>query len=124
MAKILLIEDDHKFRAMVRKMLEKGGYNDIEEAPNGSIGLELFRQQSFDLVITDLIMPEKEGIELIMELTKNHPRIKIIAMSGGGKIDPQKYLDLANQLGASRTLAKPFEQPDIIKMVQELLSIQ
>ena len=122
MARILIIEDDDKFRAMVRKMLEKAGYDDIEEAANGSIGVKLFRQRPFDLVITDIVMPDKEGLEMITELTRDYPRIKIIAMSGGGRIGPQGYLEIAKYLGAGRTLAKPFRHPDLIDAVQELLN--
>ena len=121
MARILIIDDDDQFRAMLRTMLEKAGYNDIEEAANGSIGVKLIRQHPFDLVITDIIMPDKEGIEMITELSRDYPGIKIIAMSGGGKIDPQGYLEMAKHLGASRTLAKPFKHADIIDAVQELL---
>ena len=122
MARILIIDDDDQFRTMLKTMLEKAGYNDIEEAANGSIGMKLFRQHPFDLVITDIIMPDKEGIEIIAELTRDYPRIKIIAMSGGGRIGPQSYLDMAKHLGASRTLAKPFKHSDLIDVVQELLN--
>ena len=121
MARILIIEDDDTFRAMVRKMLEKAGYNDIEEAADGSIGVKLFRQRPFDLVITDIIMPDKEGLEMITELTRAYPRIKIIAMSGGGRDGPKNYLTIAKYLGAGRTLAKPFSHSDLIEVVQELL---
>ena len=121
MARILIIEDDDKFRAMVRKMLEKAGYNDIEEAANGSIGVKLFRQHPFDLVITDIIMPDKGGFEMITELSRDYSRIKIIAISGGGINDPQGYLEIAKFLGASWTLAKPFRHSDLIDVVQELL---
>ena len=122
MARILIIDDDDQFRAMLRTMLEKAGYNDIEEAANGSIGVKLIRQHPFDLVITDIIMPDKEGIEMITELSRDYPGIKIIAMSGGGKIDPQGYLEMAKHLGASRTLAKPFKHSDLIEVLQELLN--
>ena len=122
MARILLIDDDDQFRALLRKMLEKAGYDDIEEANDGRIGVKLFRQRSFDLVITDIIMPDKEGIETIIELTDDYPQIKIIAMSGGGRIGPQDYLETAKRLGASRTLAKPFNYSELIDTVHELLS--
>ena len=122
MARILLIEDDDKFRILVRKMLERAGYNDIAEAANGKIGLKLFRQNPFDLVITDIIMPDKDGIEMITELTRDYPRIKIIAMSGGGRIAPQGYLQMAKNLGAYRTLAKPFTHSKLIDAVQEFLN--
>jgi YesN/AraC family two-component response regulator len=121
MAKILIIDDDDMFRAMLRKMLEEAGYNDIEDADDGNIGVKLFRQHPFDLVITDIIMPNKEGIEMIMELRKDYPRIKIIAVSGGGRTGPQDYLKLASHLGANRTLEKPFKRSELIDAVQGLL---
>jgi YesN/AraC family two-component response regulator len=74
------------------------------------------------IVITDIIMPDKEGIEMITELKRDYPRIKIIAMSGGGRSGPQNYLEMAKHLGASRTLAKPFKHSDLIGAVQELLN--
>lgn len=121
MARILLIDDDEQLRMMLRKMLEKAGYRDIEEAQDGSVGVKLFRQRPFDLVITDIIMPDKEGIETIIELTGDYPQTKIIAMSGGGKLSPQDYLETAKRLGASRTLAKPFNYSEFIDTVHELL---
>lgn len=121
MARILLIDDDDQIRTMLKRMLEKAGYGDVEEAGDGHIGMKLFRRQPFDLVITDLIMPNQEGIETIMELTGTYPRTKIIAMSGGGRVDPQGYLEMAGNLGASRTLSKPFKSSDLIGMVRDLL---
>lgn len=121
MPRILIIDDDDPYRATVRKMLEKAGYDDIEEAANGKIGMKIFRRQPFDLVITDMIMPDQEGIETIRELIRTDPRIKIIAISGGGRMAPQGYLEMAGNLGAHRTLAKPFQKADLIEMVQALL---
>jgi DNA-binding NtrC family response regulator len=122
MARILLIDDDDQFRMLLRKMLEKAGYKDIEEANDGRTGMKLFRQRPFDLVVTDIIMPDKEGIETIVELKSEYPLVKIIAMSGGGRIGPKNYLEMAKRLGASRTLAKPFKYSDFLDVVQELLS--
>ena len=120
--RILIIDDNDEFRAMVRKMLENAGYTDIEETGKGIVGIKLFKQHLFDLVITDIIMPDKEGLEIITELTRDYPRIKIIAVSGGGKMGPQSYLEMAEMLGASRILMKPFKQSDLIVAVKELLS--
>ena len=122
MAKILIIDDDDKFRVMVKIMLENSGYENIEEAENGYIGIKLIRKSHFDLVITDIIMPDKEGIETIMEIKKDYPAIKIIAMSGGGKIGADSYLQMAGHLGAGRTLEKPFHQSELIDAVRELLN--
>jgi DNA-binding NtrC family response regulator len=121
MARILVIEDDEKFRIMIKKMLEKTGFDDVEEAGNGVTGMKLFREHPFDLVITDIIMPDKEGLEVITELTKAHPGVKIIAMSGGGRIGPQSYLEMAQLLGASRTLEKPFRHAELIDAVNDVL---
>lgn len=121
MARILIIEDDDQFRELVRKMLEKAGYQDIEEAANGNIGMKLFRKNPFDLIITDVIMPDKDGIEVITGLAGNFPGVKIIAMSGGGNITAQSYLQMARDLGACRTLEKPFQYADLIGALQEIL---
>jgi len=83
MARILLIDDDAPVRRTLRKMLERQGY-EVEEAPDGKAGLTLYQENPADLIITDLIMPEMEGIETIMELRRRFPDVKIIAMSGGG----------------------------------------
>ena len=121
MARILIMDDDNQFRVMLRIMLENAGYKDIEEAENGQIGMKLIRKDHFDLVITDIIMPDKEGIETIMEIRNEFPAIKIIAMSGGGKIGADSYLVMAGHLGAGRTLAKPFQQSELANAVRELL---
>ena len=121
MARILIMDDDNQFRGMLRIMLENAGYKDIVEAENGHIGMKLIRKDHFDLVITDIIMPDKEGIETIMEIRKDFPAIKIIAMSGGGKIGADSYLVMAGHLGAGRTLAKPFKQSELVDAVRELL---
>jgi YesN/AraC family two-component response regulator len=121
MARILIIDDNDKFREMLSKMLKMAGYNEVEEAPDGNAGINLFRENPFDLVITDIIMPEKEGLEIITELTRDYPRLKIIAMSGGGRIGPHDYLAMAKYLGASLTLEKPFKQEALIAAVRELL---
>ena len=122
MARILIIDDDDQFRTMLKTMLEKAGYNDIEEAASGSIGMKLIRQHPFDLIITDIIMPDKGGFEMITELSRDYSRIKIIAISGGGRDGPKYYLKIAKFLGASRTLAKPFKHSDLIDAVQKLLN--
>jgi DNA-binding NtrC family response regulator len=124
MTRILLIDDDEQVRGMVKRMLARAGYADVVEAGDGAAGMRLLGREPFDLVITDIIMPGQEGIETIMELSRDYPRIKIIAMSGGGRIDPRGYLETASHLGANRTLAKPFKSSDLIGVVTELLKEQ
>jgi CheY-like chemotaxis protein len=120
MAKILIIDDDDQFRTMLRQLLERNGY-EIKEASGGKEGIKLYRESPTDLIITDLIMPGKDGIETIQEFKKDFPDIKIIAISGGGRLGPQDYLHLAKLLGAQLTLAKPIDLPELLKAINELL---
>jgi DNA-binding NtrC family response regulator len=120
MQRILVIDDEINILLMLKKMLERFGY-EIDIATNGKEGMELFRKDPTDLVITDIIMPEKEGLETIREMKRIQPDLKIIAMSGGGKISADNYLDTAKIFGASRILEKPFNQQQIISLVRELL---
>lgn len=120
MPRILLIDDDEAVRLVLRTSLELMGH-EVEVAGNGREGLGKALAEKFDLVITDLIMPEKEGIETIQELRRRRPALKIIAMSGGGRGNAADYLPLAGLLGASRTLAKPFSHEDLARAVQEVL---
>jgi PAS domain S-box-containing protein len=118
---ILVIDDDDQFRGMLRETLEHAGY-DVADAPNGKEGIRLYRENPADLVITDIIMPEKEGIETIRELKRDFPEVKIIAISGGGRIGPDSYLKMAKGLGAQRTLTKPLERDELLKTVRELIN--
>ena len=119
MARILIIDDDIQFRSMLRQVLEREGYK-VVDASDGKRGMRLFRQEQPDLVITDLIMPEKEGIETIIDLRRDFPEVKIIAVSGGGRIGPENYLHMAKDLGAQYTFAKPFDRKEILRAVREL----
>ncbi len=123
MARILLVEDDEAVRDLLRKTLVSAGY-DVEEAPNGVVAVAAYRRQASDVVITDLVMPEKDGLEAIMELRRLDPAVKIIAMSGGGRsLGPgQLYLESARLFGALRTLAKPFTAQALLKAVSEVLA--
>lgn len=120
MQRILIIDDDHHILLMIKKMLERAGF-EVDLASNGNEGLELFKKMPVDLVITDIIMPEKEGLETIREMKRLRPDLKIIAMSGGGKVSSDNYLNTAKIFGASRTLAKPFSQKQMVSAVQDLL---
>lgn len=120
MARILIIDDEAPIRALLKKILEREGYETVP-ASGGKEGIKIHRENPADLIITDLIMPEKEGLETIMELRRDFPDVKIIAMSGGGKIDPETYLHIAKTLGAIRTIAKPFDRRELLNTIQELL---
>ena len=120
MQRILVIDDDEQMRALLRDILERAGY-EVTEAQHGLEGLKLFRARPADLVVTDLIMPEKEGVETILELRAEFPEVPIIAVSGGGRNGPRDYLEIAARLGARRTVAKPFTRQEILAAVQQSL---
>lgn len=121
MRKVLIIDDEPYILLMLKKMLEKAGY-EVDLASNGEQGMELFEKNSADLVITDIIMPDKEGLEIILEMKKKRPDLKIIAISGGGRISPESYLECATHFGASRVFQKPFKQKELVSAVNELIA--
>jgi CheY-like chemotaxis protein len=120
MASILLVDDDDQFRNMLSEVLTLADYQ-VQEASGGKRAIELYRHQPTDLVITDLVMPEKEGLEMIVELKRFHPGAKIIAISGGGRGGAQDYLKMATAFGAQRVLAKPFSHAEILQAVSQVL---
>ena len=122
MIRIMVIDDDDEIRNMVKELLVRVGYQVIE-ASNGEIGMRLYRNQPADLIITDIFMPEKEGLETIMELRKDFPDVKIIAMSGGvAAMNATTTLYLAGKLGAERTIAKPITRAELLDSVREVLN--
>jgi DNA-binding NtrC family response regulator len=121
MQKILVIEDDSAVRLSLQMMLEDGGYA-VKVAENGEVGIDLFREDPTDLVITDLFMPQKEGIETISELRRDYPGVKIIAISGGGQHIPGGFLVFAMKLGAIHTFQKPIDNDELLEVVKSVLS--
>jgi DNA-binding response OmpR family regulator len=120
---VLLIEDDELLRKSIRRWFGRPGLPELIEAENGKIGLALQRSRPARVVITDLFMPEKEGIETIVELRREFPAVKIIAISGGGRYGiAGSSLTIARKLGADRVLQKPFEVEELITCVRELLA--
>jgi len=119
-ARILVIDDDEQLRRMLCMALRRAGYV-VVEAGDGNEGLERFREAPTDLIITDLLMPEKEGLETIMDIRREFPDAKIIAMSGGGRAGNLNFLRVAERLGAQRTMAKPFNLQALLAAVQDLL---
>ena len=120
MPRIVIIDDEEAIRRLLRIALERAGY-EVETASEGNAGLRSCRESKTDLVITDLVMPEKEGIETIQELRRVYPDIKIIAISGGGQISPVSYLSIAERIGANRTFEKPIDTKALVAAVGELL---
>jgi DNA-binding NtrC family response regulator len=120
MARILVIEDDDSFRNVLVQMLSKAGY-EVRQAGEGNQAMEVCKLFEPELVLTDIIMPDKEGLETIQELLDLCPHLKIIAMSGGGKFGPNSYLPLAQKLGAKATLQKPFMREELLNTISEVL---
>ena len=121
MKRILVIDDEAMMRNMLRQLLEREGY-EVFDASDGDEGLKIQMQHPVELVITDLIMPEKEGFETIKEIREQSPDTKVIAVSGGGGIEPRFYLHFAKESGATRTLMKPFRRQELLAIVRELMS--
>ena len=126
MDSVLIIEDDESVRKMLKQTFERAGY-EVATAASGLSGIRLYDtklslQEPFDVVITDLIMPEMEGIETISKLRRRDPQVKIIAISGGGRNKPEDYLHLAQKLGAARTFTKPVDREALLQAVTELVA--
>ena len=120
MKRILVIEDDDSVRKLIRRILEGAGYS-VQEAPDGVQGVQTYREQRPDLVLTDIFMPEKEGLETISELGLLDPAVRVIAISGGGNMGILNPLPMAAKLGAVRTLAKPFGRRELLEAVAAAL---
>jgi len=121
MSAILVIDDDASVREVVSQMLRMEGH-EVAIAENGREAIDLIGRRRFDLVITDLIMPEKEGIETISEIRRGDQDIPILAISGGGRLGPADYLETARYIGADATLAKPFARQELIATIESLLT--
>lgn len=120
---ILIVEDDKDLREMLKVSLIRKRFT-VLEAENGKDAIAHFKPSVTDLVVTDLIMPEEDGLKVIMRLREIKPSIKIIAISGGGKAGPGSYLNLAKALGADVIYSKPFSVNDMITRIEELLVIE
>ena len=119
MPRILIVDDEREIRNLLREVFLAKGY-EVVEAANGEDGLRVFQSTPVDLVMTDILMPEKEGLATIMELKKKNPKLKIIAMSGGS-LKSSNYLEYARKLGADKVLQKPFDLRSVLEAVKELL---
>ena len=121
MKRILIIDDEQIVLEVLRKILELEGY-EVVTASDGAEGIELFHQKPCDLVITDMVMPEKDGLQTILDLWKETPDLAVIAMSGGGTISKERYLAVAGYLDGIITITKPFSLESITGAVAKLLS--
>ncbi len=121
MARILVIDDDDDVRKMIRVILERDGH-EVIEAPDGTMGMKLYREDPSDLVVTDIVMPGADGWETIALLKRQYSGVKILAVSGGDKIGPYSYLMMGKRLGADGVLPKPIKKETLLKTVRELLN--
>lgn len=117
---ILVIEDDLELQTFVEEFLTENNYQ-ILLANNGNEGLAMIEENQLDLILTDLLMPEKDGVRVISDVKANHPEIPIIAMSGGQSVFSPVFLEAANTLGATKTLTKPFRNEELLQTIQDCL---
>lgn len=120
MAKILVIDDDELICNMISAVLRRDGH-EVDTAINGTDGVAMAKADAPEIVITDILMPEKEGVETIMELQANNPYIKIIAISGGGRVRNMTFLEMAKKVGARHILEKPFRPAALMDAINDLL---
>lgn len=120
MPKILLVDDNEVFRKMAVRILRHAGHQ-VQEAGDGREALQLFAETPADLVITDVLMPEKDGVEFIQELRRLTADARIIAISGGGLVDASAYLSVASCLGVAKILTKPFDAATLLESVNAVL---
>lgn len=118
---ILIVEDEKELREMLKISLSRRKFT-VLEAENGKEAILHFKPSVTDLVVTDLIMPEEDGLKVIIKLRELKPTIKIIAISGGGKAGPGSYLNFAKVLGADAVFSKPFSLNDLVARIEELLN--
>jgi two-component system response regulator (stage 0 sporulation protein F) len=118
MASILIVDDDPQIRSLLHRILEEDGHQ-IREAPNGQVGLELYRQAPADLVITDILMPERDGMEVTLALTREFLDARVIAMTGAN--GDQNFLNVAKLFGARKVMHKPFTIEQVRRLVHDTL---
>lgn len=121
MRRILVIDDDDIINGMIVQLLTESGY-EAEGVEDGDQGLTLFGSKAFDLVVTDIIMPEKEGLETISSIRRINKKVPIIAISGGGKLGPEQYLHMAKHFGADYAFQKPFYREPFLAAIRECLA--
>ena len=121
MAKVLLVDDDEEVRYALGKYLRRAGH-EVVEAENGKRALALLAEAAFDVVITDIVMPDTDGIEVIMHITTANRTLPVIAISGGGRIGRAEYLDLARHLGAKAVVPKPVDPDAVLALIDQVLA--
>lgn len=121
MSRILIIDDNPEVLSAVHRVLSGAGHT-VSDAPGSAEGIRMHRENPFDLILTDIFMPGKEGISTIIDLRREYPKLRIIAMSGGGDFEPYGILDIAHRVGADRTIPKPFSRIELLEAVNAVLA--
>jgi CheY-like chemotaxis protein len=121
--KILVIDDEEDICEMTRLLLEKAGH-EVTTTTDARLAARMLREQGFDAVITDMLMPDKDGLEVMADIRRHHPAVRIIASSGGGRVSSDSYLHIARKSGAHALLSKPFTLPELIGAVDTAFSTQ
>lgn len=121
--KILLVDDDQELCDLLARNFRRVGCH-IDSCHDGATGLRHFQESTYDVVVLDIIMPDKEGIEIILEMKSIHPEVPIIAISGGGRMNSEFVLQLAKGVGADACMEKPFKTDEILKVAQELAAVK
>lgn len=120
MARILIVDDEENVRFTLVKALKSLGH-EIYQAPDGNAALAIMTEQEIDLIVTDIFMPNREGLETIIEIRMNWPQVKLVAMSGGGRIRNTEFLEIAEKFGADLVLKKPFSMMEFRSEIGKLL---
>ncbi|MBZ0272583.1 response regulator [bacterium] len=120
MSRVLVIDDDAVIRQLLRELLTREGH-DVVVCADGRDAADIWRERAFDLIVTDIFMPEMDGLSVVMELARTHPRPRVIAISGGAPSGFASYLPAAERFGADRTFGKPFDPGELLAAVRELL---
>ena len=118
---ILVIDDESSLREILCRVLADAGHR-VTGAANGKEASKVLLTAAFDVVLTDVIMPEKDGMQVISEIRKRYPEVKIIAMSGGGHVPQDQYLRIAKGLGAHAVLEKPFPNQQLLSTIETMLA--
>ena len=121
--KILVIDDEEDICEMTKLLLEKAGH-EVTWTTDSRTAARLLKEQKFEAVITDMLMPDKDGLEVMADLRRHHPEVRIIAASGGGRVSSDSYLHIARKSGAHALLSKPFTLPELLGCVETAFSAQ
>jgi DNA-binding NtrC family response regulator len=121
--KILVIDDEEDICEMTKLLLEKSGH-DVTCTTDARLAARLLREQKFEAVITDMLMPDKDGLEVMADVRRHHPEVRIIASSGGGRVSSDSYLHIARKSGAHALLSKPFTLPELLTSIETAFQTQ